>query len=362
MNSRARFKPAALAIILLMLLRAISEANELKPDTLSAWEEYVADARAQMQQRAKGQAPFLWVSETPDRMQRVQRGEILIARTDRNGPSKVPHGMIHDWTSAIFVPRAKLAAVMQVLDDYDHYQDFYKPQVAQSKLLDRSQDREQIQLLMTQGAYGITAAVEIDDDVEIIRPGPTRAYTFSQSMHVREIANYGRSNQEQLPEDRGPGYVWRIFTVTRLEERDGGVYVEQQTVEMSRGIPIEFRFMIKPLTEHLARSIMLTTMNDTQKAILGKMDADSTRQSHTAPEQGVREQVNQGIRGPTVFNRVIDFDRTLRVRGRSHHLLASYQSKDPIHSSAARYETMAEAVNRPLFDSRAAGARTLAHK
>ena len=47
----------------------------------------------------------------------------------------------------------------------------------------------------------------------------------------------------------------------------------------------------------------------------GKMDADSTRQSHTAPEQGVREQVNQGIRGPTVFNRVIDFDRTLRVRG-----------------------------------------------
>ena len=121
--------------------------------------------------------------------------------------------MIHDRTSARFVPRAKLAAVMQVL------MTMITTRISTNH---RSRNRNcstdpriaKNSVAHYAGAYGITAAVEIDDDVEIIRPGPTRAYTFSQSMYAREIANYGRSNQEQLPEDRGPGYVWRIFTVT----------------------------------------------------------------------------------------------------------------------------------------------------
>ena len=58
------------------------------------------------------------------------------------------------------------------------------------------------------------------------------------------------------------------FSAVRVEEAaDGGVYVEEQTIEMSRGIPVEFRWMIKPLTERLARTIMLATMGNTEKAV-----------------------------------------------------------------------------------------------
>lgn len=256
------------AIVTLLIYPTISSANELKPETISAWDQYVAAVKTRMQQRADGQVPFFWTDEVPGRLQQVRQGQILVARTSGNGPNKVPHGMIHDWTGAIFIPGVSLGQVMRVLDDYDRYKDFYKPQVLQSKLLERTGDNEKTRLLMMQKAFGVTAAFESDNDVRIVKPSPTRAYSFSSSSHVREIADYGKPNEHQLPEDRGYGYVWRTFTVSRLEERDEGVYVEEQTIEMSRNIPIEVRWLIKPLTQHLARTIMLATMKETREAVM----------------------------------------------------------------------------------------------
>jgi hypothetical protein len=53
----------------------------------------------------------------------------------------------------------------------------------------------------------------------------------------------------------------------RLEERDGGVYVELETVALSRGIPIEFRWLIKPLTDELPRKMMVEMLDDTRAAL-----------------------------------------------------------------------------------------------
>jgi hypothetical protein len=257
----------AVAMGVLLVCPTILRANDLKPETAGAWDKYVAAVKDKMQERASGQAPFLWAGEDLQRLQRAHNGEILIARTGGDGPIKVPHGMIHDWTGVIFVPGAHLGDVMRVLDDYEHYKDFYKPQVAQSSLMERTSDSEKIRLILVQSALGVTAAVEVVNDVQITQPNPTRAYTLSYSIHVHEIADYGKANEHQLVEDHGPGYVWRDFNITRLEERDGGVYIEEESIEMSRGIPIELRWMIKPLTERLARTIVMATMTNTQKAV-----------------------------------------------------------------------------------------------
>lgn len=251
----------------MVLCAAVAGANQLKTETSAAWDTYIAAVKADLQKRADGSVPFLWVSAQPNGEQRLQKGEILVARTAGDAPDKVPHGMIHDWTGAVFVPGVTLERAIEVLDNYDRYKDFYKPQVAESQLMERNTDNEKIRLLMVQSAYGVTAAVELQNDVQIVRPSATRAFTYSYSRHEHEIGNYGKPSQKDFPEDQGPGYVWRVFTATRLEERDGGVYIEEETIEMSRGIPIELRWMIKPLTERLARTIMVSTMGNTQKAI-----------------------------------------------------------------------------------------------
>ena len=55
--------------------------------------------------------------------------------------------------------------------------------------------------------------------------------------------------------------------MTRLMQRDGGVYYETETVTLSRGIPWEFRWLIEPVTERLPRSIMMQTLNDLREAV-----------------------------------------------------------------------------------------------
>ena len=264
---------AELAILFLLLAPALSSAMDLKPETLQAWDAYVRAAKMRMEERASGKAPFLWVDEKQDLAQRVRAGEVLVEPVDGDSPHAVPHGLIHDWIGAVFVPKAKLDEVMGVLDDYEHYKDFYRPMVVKSRLLEQTHDHEKVTLLMMQKAYSVTAAVETENEVHIARLGADRAYSLSTSVRVQEIADYGQPSEHALPEDHGPGYVWRTFTVTRLEQRDDGVYVEMELIGLSRGIPLVFRWLIQPLAERLPRNTLQATLQDTRDAVSQEIKA-----------------------------------------------------------------------------------------
>jgi hypothetical protein len=257
-----------LAILLPLLLPALANAAELKPETLKAWDAYVCAAKMGMEKRASGQAPFLWVDEDRDLAQRVRAGEVLVGPADGESPHTVPCGLIHDWIGAVFVPKAKLDDVMGVLDDYDRYKDFYRPMVVKARLLEQTHDHQKVTLLMAQKAYSVTGAVETDDEIQIARLGADREYSLSASVRVQAIADYGQRSEHLFPEDHGPGYVWRTFSVTRLEQRDDGVYVEMEIIDLSRGIPWAFQWLIQPLAERMPRNMLRETLEETRDACI----------------------------------------------------------------------------------------------
>jgi hypothetical protein len=264
-------------MLFLLLVPALSNAIELKQETLQAWDAYVRATKLRMEQRARGQSPFLWADEKPDRVQRVRAGEVLVAPLDSDSPHKVPRGLIHDWVGTVFLPKAKLDDVMGVLGDYDRYKDFYRPMVVKSRLLEQTHDHEKVTLLMLQKTFSVTAAVETDNEVHIVRLDAGRAYSLSSSVRVQEIADYGQPGEHALPEDHGPGYVWRTFTVSRLEQRNDGVYVETEMIGMSRSIPVALRWLVSPLAERLPRSILLAMLQDTRNAVSEEIKATSFR-------------------------------------------------------------------------------------
>lgn len=277
-NEQRELKPQRhfwLTAFFVLLAPALSAGVELKPETLKAWEAYVRTTQARMEERAAGRAPFLWVDERPGLAQRVRAGEVLTEPVGTYSPHPAPHGLIHDWVGAVFIPEAQLDEVMRVLDDYDHYKDFYKPMVVNAKLTERTPDHEKVTLLMMQKAYWVTAAVETDDEIRIVRLSATRLYSISSSTQVREIADYGKPSQHPFPQADGPGYVWRMFSVTRLEQRDGGVYEEVEMMGLSRGIPWAYRWLVQPLAERLPRNILGTTLQNTREAV-----GRETRQPH----------------------------------------------------------------------------------
>jgi hypothetical protein len=258
---------SCLAILVLLMSPALIDAAELKPDTLQAWDAYVRAAKMRMQLRANGQAPFLWLEEHRDLAQRVRAGEVLAEPDGGDAPHNVPGGLIHAWVGAVFLPSAKLDEVAGVLGDYERYKDFFSPMVVSSKIDELTPDSEKVSLLMVQKAFSVTGAAETVDEVRSAKLGADRAYSISTSVVVHEIADFGKPSQHALPPDHGPGYIWRTFTVTRLEQGDGGVYAEFEMIALSRGIPFMFRWMVQPLAEHLPRNILIATLQDTRAAV-----------------------------------------------------------------------------------------------
>jgi len=257
---------AALTILVLLLSAAPMEATDLKQPTLDAWDSYVQLVDASVDSRAAGRSTFLYVDESPAYAQCVRSGGTVVTN---QYPREVPHGLIHHWLGAIFVPNVTLDQVAGVIADYDRYGSIYRPFVAQSAVLARAGDMEKVNLVMVQRAFSVTAAVDTDYQVQIVRLDANRIFIVSKAVRVQEIADYGKPSAHPFADDRRPGYVFRTMSVTRLEQRDGGVYVEMETIALSRGIPAAFRWLIKPLTDNLPRTMMLQTLQATRTAVIG---------------------------------------------------------------------------------------------
>lgn len=263
-----------LAVLFLVLPVNLLEAAEPKQETLRAWDEHIRIVNEHVARGAAGDSQFLLIDASQDIARRVQRNEVVVTNHD---PENVPQGLIHDWVGAMFVPNVTLGQALSVVETYDRYDEFYKPLVRKCTTIARDGDQIELNVVATQKAFSVTAAVETEERVHIVRLGPTKAYITSSAVRVQEIADYGWPTEHPFPESNRPGYVWREATVQRLEERDGGVYVELETIVLSRGIPLEFRWLIKPLVDELPRKLILDTLNDTRTAVIREAQSSASQ-------------------------------------------------------------------------------------
>ncbi|MGB6200867.1 MAG: hypothetical protein WA871_14460 [Candidatus Acidiferrales bacterium] len=261
---------AIVAVALILLIQpGILFADDLKPETRKAWDNYVHAVKARTEARiASQQKPFLWIDENPARLRRVRSGEIVAEPARKDDPRRVPHGLIYDWMAGVFIPNTTLDKVLEVVDDYDHYQEYFKPMIVKSKLEQDSPSDRKYTLVMVERKFGVTAAFDTENEAQLERIDDTHAYVYASTTSVQAIADYGKPNEHKYAQDSGPGYVWRLATISRLEQRDGGVYLETESLGMSRGIPAEFWWMVRPLTQHLPRRTAVNSLAATRNAVM----------------------------------------------------------------------------------------------
>ena len=220
---------------------AASHAAELREETLKTWDAYLQAANLQMGSR---QVPFLWVDEAPDRLQRVRGGEILVSSVGRQNPKPVPSGLIHDWMGAAFIPDAKLQDVLSGVRDYGHYKEFYKPTVVDSKSLGTDGACDKYTMLVVNKETVAETALDMEYKTCYFQTDERRWYSITHTTRVQEIRHYGRPNEQELPPNQGSGHIWRLYSVARFEEKDGGIYVELEAIVLSRDIPAALRWVV----------------------------------------------------------------------------------------------------------------------
>ncbi len=122
-----------------------SHAADLRPETVSAWEQYTQEKDAAVKLFAE--AP--WVTDD-NRLDCtiLESGKILVAPAEPNIPKRVPAGLIHDWIGTAFIPNATISQVLAAVRDYDRYKDVYHPAVIDSKLVSSGDDQDRFSLLL----------------------------------------------------------------------------------------------------------------------------------------------------------------------------------------------------------------------
>jgi hypothetical protein len=260
-----------IAIAILLRFAPYSSAATLKPETIAAWDAYLQAANDKMQARLQPGAHFLWLDEEPDRAEKIRTKGPYIAPMVKDIPRKVPSGLIHDWLGVGFVPNAKIEDILRIVRDYDRYKDIYRPGVIDSAF--RRTDGMQDFFFMRLANRSVVAKTALDTEgvSSYTRVDDTRWYGVSNTIEIREIDKFGTEEQRTLPPDEGTGLIWRLSSITRLEERDGGVYAELEAIALSRDIPAAFRFFVTPIVRRVSRDSLATSLHQTKVAIDDRM-------------------------------------------------------------------------------------------
>jgi hypothetical protein len=200
----------------------------------------------------------------------LQRGEIYIEEVHASGARgriRIPSGLVHDWAGVIFIPNVTLPEVIAVLEDFDHHNTVYAPDLRQSQLLERNGNQCRIYLQFFSKSV-VTVVLNVDFDVRITRFGAVAYESTSRSTRIAELANPGKPNEHELPAGKEHGFIWRLYSDWRAEAKDGGVYVQNESIALSRTVPPVFAWFVNPLLQSIPRNLLTHLLDDTEKAVI----------------------------------------------------------------------------------------------
>jgi hypothetical protein len=84
---------------------------------------------------------------------------------------------------------------------------------------------------------------------------------------VAEVEDAGTPRERELPPGKGHGFMWRLNTYWRFLERDGGAYVQCESITLSRDVPFGLGWIIKPFVTEIPMESLAFTLQRTRAAL-----------------------------------------------------------------------------------------------
>jgi hypothetical protein len=276
--------PRVLTLLLAALLSVPQPllAADLNPATVSAFGRYTQLTQLQFDTDNARHDPFLWVDglaadQRTAAYAQLRAGQVVIDQletTDGGKPIAVPGGLIHHWIGTVFIPGATLAETLAFESDYDHQQQYFSPNVIRSRIVSHTGADYTIGLRFHQKKI-VTVVLDTEDQVHYGSLDATKAWSRSWTTRVQQVDHPGESNESLEPAGHDDGFLWAMDTYWRFEQKDGGTYVESQSVLLTRDIPTGLGWMIGPFVTSVPRESLTFLLAATRSAILQWASAGS---------------------------------------------------------------------------------------
>jgi hypothetical protein len=238
---------------------------EPKPAAVSAFNHYIAEVEARLQKQHQSANTFL----VAENAARLHKGEQIIEQVPPSVGTDLPGAMLHHWRGTAFVPGARAADFDRLMKNFEAYPKVYAPQVERARILSHQDEHFQVQM-RTRQKHVLTVVMDMTLDVTFGRLDARHGYSLSRSTQVSEIESPGTPKERAVGPEDNHGFLWRLNTYWSSEERDGGLYMQIETVSLSRSVPAGLGWAIKPFVESVPRESLEFTLKATSDALRKK--------------------------------------------------------------------------------------------
>jgi hypothetical protein len=290
-----RLRKSAIILLCAAAWCSTARAAELKQMTTTAFDRYVAATEARFANELRPDGPFLYIDAmNPDAKRQaydqLKNGEILVQRLETKAPgvsSDVPDGMVHHWVGLIFIPGVTLAKTLPIVKDYDRRAELYKPDVTASRTLAHNGDDFKMFLRLHQKKF-TTVDFNTTYDVHWGSVDSTKVYSNSISTRIAEVKDPDKPDGDELPVGTGHGYLWRLNTYWRFEEKDGGVYLQCEALSLTRDMPTGLGWLLKPLVTSIPKASLNRALGQTRTVVERESKGSSGVASRTESVQTLK--------------------------------------------------------------------------
>ncbi len=266
-------KLLGIALVLLIIMSSVvgggSMLAELKPNTLAVFDRFASQREAQIRNELRDTSKFLWVDRLPEAQRQKMYSDMRAGRIviDSGKRTDAPHALIHQWTGAGFIPRATLQQTVNFIQDYNNHSSHYRPDVISSKLLGRNGNNFKINLRFLKNKV-ITVVLDTEHDVTFTNIDAQHVASLAHTTRVSEVENSGKPGEKILPPGTGWGFLWKMNTYWRFAERDGGTYVQCETISLTRDIPFGLGWAVGRFVNSVPQESLTFTLTRTRERVL----------------------------------------------------------------------------------------------
>jgi len=263
----SRLLRLAVLASLLLVSRKTASAAELRPESIEAFNKYIAATEARLEPRFSGKT-FLWTDELPAIKQQVLTGASVSLPAQGNGTIPIKGALVQDWKAAIFVPRAALRDVLAIAQDYNRHGEIYMPEVVKATINSRQGDDFHIHVRLVKAKLMLSAVFNTEQEIQYRQLDSKRAFSRSYSRRISEVTSPGQANERELPVGRDRGFLWRMYSYWFFEERDGGVYITCESITLTRELPFGTGMILGAILRELPGEALRKSMEQTRKAFV----------------------------------------------------------------------------------------------
>jgi hypothetical protein len=260
-NFRIVFLMSGLWTLMAAHHRAMAEPT---PAAVSAFDDYVHSVESRLAQQHRN--GFLAPPLTPQDEQRVRKGDLIIEPITPLTGLALPGALLHDWRGTAFAAGAKAADFERLMRNINAYPQYFSPQVLQAKVITQQGDHLQAIMRIWQ-KHVLTVVLDTSYDITFGRLDAQRGYSISRSTKISEIDSPGSANEHALSPSEEHGFLWRLNSYWTYEERDGGLYLQIESVSLTRSVPNGLNWVVQPFIEKIPRESLEFTLRSTSNAL-----------------------------------------------------------------------------------------------